>query len=124
MSGSTLLSYRIIYARWLRFCSLPKKHGSLRPYCVIKIFGRKFLTTLLPFFMIDVKERANFVRDQVSFNNFISLNQKTKIHANFEINIKGLSNFCFFIGLYSLPFAGHWKINRFCIRFKKKFELR
>uniref|UniRef100_A0A0R3RVB4 histone acetyltransferase n=1 Tax=Elaeophora elaphi TaxID=1147741 RepID=A0A0R3RVB4_9BILA len=65
VSCSSLLSYRIIYARWLRFCSLPKKHGSLRPYCVIKIFGRKFLITLLPFFVNDLKERAGFVEDQV-----------------------------------------------------------
>ncbi|VDO29743.1 unnamed protein product [Onchocerca flexuosa] len=65
LSCSNLLSYRIIYARWLRFCSLPKKHGSLRPNYVIKIFGRKFLTTLLPFFIIDVKERISFVNDQV-----------------------------------------------------------
>uniref|UniRef100_A0A1I7W160 histone acetyltransferase n=1 Tax=Loa loa TaxID=7209 RepID=A0A1I7W160_LOALO len=65
LSCPNLLSYRIIYARWLRFCSLPKKHGSLRLYCVIKIFGRKFLITLLPFFISDVKERANFFKDQV-----------------------------------------------------------
>ncbi|EFO25171.2 acetyltransferase [Loa loa] len=65
VSCPNLLSYRIIYARWLRFCSLPKKHGSLRLYCVIKIFGRKFLITLLPFFISDVKERANFFKDQV-----------------------------------------------------------
>ncbi|KAM3726004.1 Histone acetyltransferase KAT2B [Dirofilaria immitis] len=65
LSCTNLLSYRIIYARWLRFCSLPKKHKSLRPYCVIKIFGRKFLITLLPFFVISVKERANYVDDQI-----------------------------------------------------------
>ncbi|CAG9533745.1 unnamed protein product [Cercopithifilaria johnstoni] len=65
LSCSSLLSYRIIYARWLRFCSLPKRHESLRPYCVIKIFGRKFLVTLLPFFVTDLKERASFVDDQV-----------------------------------------------------------
>ncbi|MCP9265890.1 Histone acetyltransferase KAT2B [Dirofilaria immitis] len=65
VSCTNLLSYRIIYARWLRFCSLPKKHKSLRPYCVIKIFGRKFLITLLPFFVISVKERANYVDDQI-----------------------------------------------------------
>uniref|UniRef100_A0AAF5PHT5 histone acetyltransferase n=3 Tax=Wuchereria bancrofti TaxID=6293 RepID=A0AAF5PHT5_WUCBA len=63
---SNLLSYRIIYARWLRFCFLPKKHESLRPYCVIKIFGRKFLITLLPFFVIDVKEHASSLKDQVA----------------------------------------------------------
>ncbi|VBB32510.1 unnamed protein product [Acanthocheilonema viteae] len=65
LSSSSILSYRIIYARWLRFCSLPKKHESLRPYCVIKIFGRKFLITLLPFFVTDLKERATFVEHQV-----------------------------------------------------------
>uniref|UniRef100_A0A915PCA7 histone acetyltransferase n=1 Tax=Setaria digitata TaxID=48799 RepID=A0A915PCA7_9BILA len=65
LSCPNMLSYRIIYARWLRFCLLPKEHESLRPYCVIKIFGRKFLIILLPFFVIDVKERASFMNDQM-----------------------------------------------------------
>lgn len=57
----SLLYYRIVYARWLRFCSLPREHKSLQPFTVVKIFGRRFLLALLPFFVSELEE---FVDDQ------------------------------------------------------------
>lgn len=91
VSCSSLLSYRIIYARWLRFCSLPKKHESLQPYCVIKIFGRNFLITLLPFFVTDLKERASLIEDQVCFNKLHVIKSKGKDICRFCISFQPTS---------------------------------
>ncbi|VDN05328.1 unnamed protein product [Thelazia callipaeda] len=74
LSFPNLLAYRIIYARWLRFCLLPKENKSHQSYCIIKIFGFRFLIILLPFFIYDVKKCTRSVNLQVIQNllNFAS----------------------------------------------------
>lgn len=65
VSMKDLLNYRIIYARWMQFCSLPREYRSLQRYPVVKSFGRKFLILLLRYYIADLQQRSSFIDEQV-----------------------------------------------------------
>ncbi|VDN43859.1 unnamed protein product [Gongylonema pulchrum] len=62
LPSSNLFDYRIVYARWLRFCFLPLQYRSLPRFSVIKIFGRRFLLFLLPSFVMDMEKQLSHDR--------------------------------------------------------------
>ncbi|VDK42092.1 unnamed protein product [Anisakis simplex] len=64
------LEYRIVFARWLLFCSLPHEYKSLQRFQLVSTFGRKLLLLYLPKFISELERCRGTVEDGL-LNNVI-----------------------------------------------------
>uniref|UniRef100_F1KUH5 histone acetyltransferase n=2 Tax=Ascaris suum TaxID=6253 RepID=F1KUH5_ASCSU len=64
------LERRILFARWLLFCSLPREYKSLQRFQLVNTFGRKLLLLFVPRLINDL-QRCRGVLDEALLDNVL-----------------------------------------------------